>query len=463
MNRSRSLPFVVVLSMALVCAAFFAKPAMAQAPAPTATPEAPPQLITINAPARGQQISNPFNVSGVVALTPASKQMRYALRDSAGQLITQGLLNVAGEWNQAGVFTGSVSFGEQTLSGPAVLEVSAPDGRASIDVNIPPVFVQPIQGLSLSLNGIAGSAEATRTAGYINQRSWVDLDALPEHIRVTFDGITTTAQFDPRQKQILIIPLENYRAIFRNVQATIFNSTTVELQNVLATQPPALNEALPLLPTSDQSQAFYTAPRYIPFNGGKGVRYLTQFTQEITAATSSNLSYVYQGLSDDGRYLIAAYLPISTTAMPTSAAEITKDVRDAMKRDYKGYIAGVVSALDSAPQSFTPSLAALDATMGSIIIQDTLFPRPEPTPTPDPAAAPASITGTATELLNVRAGPSTRNRILDQIAAGGSMNLTGRTANGQWLRMALNDGRIGWVSARYVDVAGDATALPVVR
>jgi hypothetical protein len=29
--------------------------------------------------------------------------------------------------------------------------------------------------------------------------------------------------------------------------------------------------------------------------------------------------------------------------------------------------------------------------------------------------------------------------------------------------MALNDGRIGWVSARYVDVAGDATVLPVVR
>lgn len=463
MNRSRSLPCIVfLLLMTLPCITFFARPAAAQAPSPTATPEAPPQVITINAPARGAQITSPFTVSGVVALTPANKQMTYALHDAAGNLITQGLLNVSGEWNQAGVFTASVTFGD-TVAGPVKLEVRAPDGSATIDLNIAPVYTQPMPGLSLSVSGVAGSATAQRMAGYINQRSWIDLDALPEHIRVTFDGITVTEQFNPQQKQIVIVPMESYRAIFRNVQATIFNSATLALQNVLATQSPALDEALLLMPTSDQTQAFYSAPRHLTFNGGKGVRYLTQLTQEITAATSSNLTYVFQGLTDDGRHLIAAYIPISTTVLPASAADVTKTERDAMKKDYKAYIAGIVSALDGALQSFTPSLAALDAMMGSITLGDALFPRALPTPTPEPQDAPNTLTGKASELLNVRAGPSTRNRILAQIDAGGALNLTGRTANGQWLRVALADGRAGWVSARYVQVAGDASKLPVVR
>ncbi len=463
MKRSRTLPLIVLmLSMAIMSIAPAAMPAMAQAPSPTATPEAPPQVITIDSPARGQQLSNPFAISGVVALTPASRQMLYVLRDSAGQLITQGWLNVNGEWNQAGVFTGTVPF-SNALAGPARLEVKTADGATTVDVVLPPTFVQPAPGLALSVNGVAGSANAERMPQVINERSWVDLDAMPAHIRITFDGITMTEKFDPKQEQILVIPMDDYRTIFRNVQATIFNSATLALQNTLATQPAALTQDLLLLPTSDQSQAFRAAPRYIPFNGGQGVRFLTQLTQEITAATSSNLTYVYQGLSNDGRYLVAAYLPISTTALPASAAELTKAERDIIKKDYKGYVAGVVNALDNAPLSFTPSLAALDAMMGSIQIGDALFPRALPTPTPEPQAATGALTGTATELLNVRAGPSTRNRILAQINAGGSINLTGRTANGQWLRVALSDGRTGWVSARYVNAGGNADSLPVVN
>lgn len=448
--------------MALTCATIIARPAFAQAPSPTATPEAPPQVITIDAPARGAQITSPFTVSGVVALTPASKQMTYALHDAGGNLITQGLMNVMGEWNQAGVFTASVTFGE-IAAGPAKLEVRAPDGSATVDVSIAAVYTQPMQGLSLSVSGVAGSANAQRMPAYINQKSWVDLDALPEHIRVTFDGITATAQFDPQQKQIVIVPLDEYRAIFRNMQATLFNSATMTLQNVLATQPVTLEHDLLLLPTSDQSQAFRTAPKYITFNGGKGVRYLTQLTQEITAATASNLTYVFQGLTDDGRHLVAANIPISTTVLPATAADVTKVERDAIKKDYKAYVAGVVSALDNAPQSFTPSLAAVDAMMSSIVIGDALFPQAAPTPTPEPQAAPNTLTGKAIELLNVRAGPSTRNRILTQIDAGGALTLTGRTANGQWLRVALADGRVGWVSTRYVEVAGDANKLPLAK
>jgi hypothetical protein len=341
--------------------------------------------------------------------------------------------------------------------------VSAPDGKASVDVMIPSVVVQPTQELSLNLNGAAGSASVQRMPQIINQRSWVDLDALPEHIRITFDGITVTEKFDPKQKQILVIPMDGYRSIFRNVQATIFNSATLELQNVLAAQPPALAQELMLLPTSDQTQAFHTSPHYMTFNGGKGMRFLTQLTQEITAAASSNLTYVFQGLTDDGKYLISAFIPVSTTVLPATAADVTKAERDAMKKDYKSYVAGVVSALDNAPQSFTPSLAALDGLMASLQFSDALFPKAAPTPAPQAQTAAGTLTGKAIELLNVRAGPSTRNRILTQIDAGASINLTGRTANGQWLRVSLSDGRTGWVSAQYVEVAGDASKLPVAR
>src|SRR4029078_8417278 len=108
---------------------------------------------------------------------------------------------------------------------------------------------------------------------------------------------------------------------------------------------------------------------------------------------------------NDGKYLISAFIPISTTALPATAADVTKAERDAMKKDYKGYIASIVNTLDSAPQSVTPSLAALDAMMTSMFVSEPLFPKAAPTPTRQAQTATGTFTGKATELLNVRAGP----------------------------------------------------------
>lgn len=61
---------------------------------------------------------------------------------------------------------------------------------------------------------------------------------------------------------------------------------------------------------------------------------------------------------------------------------------------------------------------------------------------------------------NVRAIPAENGRILTPLFQDAIVMLTGRTADGQWLRLQLPSGEAGWVIASAVE--GDTAALPTV-
>lgn len=79
-----------------------------------------------------------------------------------------------------------------------------------------------------------------------------------------------------------------------------------------------------------------------------------------------------------------------------------------------------------------------------------------------PAVAATGVTMTLTFVANVRATPNTSGAVLG-IAAGESVwNVTGRTADGAWLRVNFQ-GQSGWVSAELGRVSTDVAAIPVVE
>jgi uncharacterized protein YraI len=62
-------------------------------------------------------------------------------------------------------------------------------------------------------------------------------------------------------------------------------------------------------------------------------------------------------------------------------------------------------------------------------------------------------------VVNVRSGPGTEYTVLDKLRPGSSVDITGRTADNNWLRVNWN-GAEGWVSAGVADITGDLAAAP---
>ena len=65
--------------------------------------------------------------------------------------------------------------------------------------------------------------------------------------------------------------------------------------------------------------------------------------------------------------------------------------------------------------------------------------------------------------LNVRSGPGTDYRIVGKAASGAEYAVLGRNEAGDWLLVQLSDDAAdtGWVAAEFVQLDGDAGALPV--
>lgn len=80
---------------------------------------------------------------------------------------------------------------------------------------------------------------------------------------------------------------------------------------------------------------------------------------------------------------------------------------------------------------------------------------------PGGVRTPAQLPVTPGGALNVREGPSTRDRILGQLAGGESVMANGRLDDFSWLRITYQD-RYAWVFTDLVTPAGDLARLDVV-
>jgi TolB protein len=78
------------------------------------------------------------------------------------------------------------------------------------------------------------------------------------------------------------------------------------------------------------------------------------------------------------------------------------------------------------------------------------------------AADGPTLTVTA-DVLNLRQGPGTGYPVLDVLRSGDAATVTGRDAGSTWYQVKLADGRTGWVSGSFVQISGDAAAVPVAQ
>jgi hypothetical protein len=146
--------------------------------------------------------------------------------------------------------------------------------------------------------------------------------------------------------------------------------TVVELEAFLALKPEDPDKVPLVLPIFNAAQMITVQVEYLTFEDGSGVRFVSQYGQAAWPINNSDLFYAYQGLTDDGMYLISAILPVSHLSLPADGDTFIGDEYDAFINAYEAYLLDVESqlALES-PLSFFPQLTDLDAMMESMQIE----------------------------------------------------------------------------------------------
>lgn len=197
-------------------------------------------------------------------------------------------------------------------------------------------------------------------------------DVMPDHIAFTFsdtyaDDWTIYHQTVniPSQPQILIFPLDAYAAMNPMAAAPI-----AQLNDLLRDRPDLPNGALPHLPPPNGQQDLQAQMRFLAFQNGAGMRYLTQFNQEPRQINNQEIYYTFQGVTADRAYYIAAFFPVQSSSLPADNT-IADDA--AFARNLQNYLAQTTTDLNALPTTaFTPDLALLDALIESLLVEPTL-------------------------------------------------------------------------------------------
>ncbi len=244
------------------------------------------------------------------------------------------------------------------------LAVVAPTATPAPSATAPAATVVPTLDSSLHLSldtaslatGLQTETVAAVSAGE-NAPYW---EVLPEYTRVTLQGYALSSH--SIQPQIFIYPVPELEKVNEGAGKIV-----ATLQTLLKS--PQEIPTMPFLPLVNAVQVMHAHIQYLDFRNGQGLRYLTAFSQGIVPINNYELIYTYQGLTSDGKYYVAAMLPVNHPSLPADG-KVTGNEPPEFMSDFPAYRANAAKALSiQAANTFSPDLTQLDAMMSSLEIK----------------------------------------------------------------------------------------------
>jgi len=184
----------------------------------------------------------------------------------------------------------------------------------------------------------------------------------PDHRIFEFTGYSLADYF--LTPEILVYPLNEFRQINPAAAQQIARLEEIlQMQGLGATRP----ESMPFIPIFNAGQAFYSKFDFINTDYVRGIRYLTQYQQDVYPIKNGNMFYTYQGITTDGKYYVAAIFPESHQILnQNDQFEYTSEFAD----NFEAIMAQTGDQLQAQPDpSFMPGLDALDAIIRSLRVQ----------------------------------------------------------------------------------------------
>lgn len=216
------------------------------------------------------------------------------------------------------------------------------------------------QGTSFTIpQGLASGASTEQTSDVELPFTNPGGGDLPAHLKFTlehYSGPAATAY-------LAVFPAEAYA---QYAQMTADNIAALKnLPDSLDT----LDQNSPLLQYS-----FYAKARVVPFQNGRGLRYLTQVMQAILPINNAEMFYWYSGLTSDGKYYVSAAFPVSAnmlqasggpdSAVPPGGVPFQDSFDAAQATQYYDQVQQKLN--EAGPGAFSPSLESLDALIQSL-------------------------------------------------------------------------------------------------
>jgi hypothetical protein len=178
----------------------------------------------------------------------------------------------------------------------------------------------------------------------------------PDYYQFAINGYPLQDTF--HSPRILVFPIEEFIATNPNASSLI-----VALQQLLIDKTSNV-EPIPFFPMFNAGQFIQSQIKFVDIQNGSGIRFLTQYGQAAWPINNHDMFYAFQGISNDGKYLISAILPISHPSLPV-AETITIDT--SFYDNFVSYTENIEIQLNGESEtSFIPSLIELDQVINSI-------------------------------------------------------------------------------------------------
>lgn len=214
--------------------------------------------------------------------------------------------------------------------------------------------------ISLDTSGVAASFQPETVAAVSEAEGGPYWGVMPEYTLITLPDYPVKSHLIT--PQIFIFPVEELQVANEATKPKI-----TSLQTLI--QSPQEIPIMPFLPLFNAQQVMHAHVQYLDFQDGQGLRYLTQFDQAFIPINNYELIYTYQGLTSDGKYYVAAVLPVNHPSLPPDG-NVTGNEPSEFTDDFPTYIANVVASLNpQAANTFTPDLTQLDAMMSSLEVK----------------------------------------------------------------------------------------------
>jgi|WetSurMetagenome_2_1015567.scaffolds.fasta_scaffold12985_1 hypothetical protein len=219
-------------------------------------------------------------------------------------------------------------------------------------------------GISLDSSAVAQSATLETVPAQTAAPDSPNWEGAPEFQKLTLQGYPVAGH--PIQPQIFIYPVADLAAANKRM-----GEAAADLQALLQSRQPG--EQIPYLPLlASAKEVLIARVDYLDFQGGSGVRFLTQAGNGLAPVNNSALVYTFQGLTSDGKYYVSAVLPVTHPALGAETIP-DEEMINAITADqgyYASYLAERTAWLEAQSEaSFTPDLDSLDALIRSIEVR----------------------------------------------------------------------------------------------
>lgn len=233
----------------------------------------------------------------------------------------------------------------------------------------PPASDTPVSAYGVSFTipqGLAGGANAESVSASLDPGapSW---ELHPPYVKFTLNDYILRDKFF--QPQIEVYPAVEFSQANEGAARIIG-----ELRALLANPSQPLPHNLPFLPLFNAGQIFHSNEQFIKFQNGGGIRYLTQFGQDIAPVNNHSLFYTFQGLTDDGAYYVSFILPVNASFLAKYPSPEYPEPADGIPFNWDDYTSApayysqVTQKLNATPaDGFSPSLIMLDTLAQSVL------------------------------------------------------------------------------------------------